>query len=210
MKSVGVKASQAFTFGAQRPADGVGGIVMGPGTGTSDSVPGVIVDSQGKPKRGLRLSDKEGILTARVVRGLGSGAIDKINSASTSVLTRVRKLVELSGYRAGGTPTINMSGAAIAKAATAGYSLPPMAMAGGGVIDGAGMTSSTTTANSQSSGSVNTFNTNVNITADDEADIDADTLNRLNDGVNNQIREYVAEQLRPGGLLQSARGGAGR
>ena len=210
LKSIGVKASGAFTLGIQKPSDGVGGIVSGPGTGTSDSVPGVIVDSQGKPKRGLRLSDKEGILTARVVRGLGSGAIDKINSASTTVLTKVRKLVELSGYKAGGLPTINMSGAAIAQAATAGYTMAPLAMAGGGVIDSSGMTSSTTTANSQTNGSVNTFNTNVNITADEDTGIDADTLNRLNDGVNSQIRDYVAEQLRPGGLLQSARGGVGR
>jgi len=50
----------------------------------------------------------------------------------------------------------------------------------------------------------------VNITADEGAGVDTDTLNRLNDGVNVQIREYVAEQLRPGGLLQSARGGARR
>lgn len=49
-----------------------GGIVQGPGTGTSDSIPARIYQN-GKPVREARLSDGEFVMTHRAVRGAGGG-----------------------------------------------------------------------------------------------------------------------------------------
>ena len=54
------------------------------------------------------------------------------------------------------------------------------------------------------------FQTNLNVEGEGASGIDPDTLRRLDDGINLKIQGYVEEQLRPGGLLQSARSGAKR
>lgn len=57
-----------------------GGIIRGPGTGTSDSIFGFVKDRNGKINRGVAVSDGEGILTAKAVDLLGEDFIHKINS----------------------------------------------------------------------------------------------------------------------------------
>lgn len=49
-----------------------GGMVKGPGTGTSDSIPAKIYQN-GRPVREARLSDGEFVMTNRAVRGAGNG-----------------------------------------------------------------------------------------------------------------------------------------
>ena len=49
-----------------------GGMVQGPGTGTSDSIPSRIFQD-GRPVREARLSDGEFVMTNRAVRGAGGG-----------------------------------------------------------------------------------------------------------------------------------------
>jgi hypothetical protein len=49
-----------------------GGMVQGPGTGTSDSIPSRIYQN-GKPVQEARLSDGEFVMTNRAVRGAGDG-----------------------------------------------------------------------------------------------------------------------------------------
>jgi hypothetical protein len=49
-----------------------GGMVQGPGTGTSDSIPSRIYQN-GKPVQEARLSDGEFVMTNRAVRGAGNG-----------------------------------------------------------------------------------------------------------------------------------------
>ena len=49
-----------------------GGMVQGPGTGTSDSIPSRIYQN-GKPVQEARLSDGEFVMTNRAVRGAGGG-----------------------------------------------------------------------------------------------------------------------------------------
>jgi hypothetical protein len=49
-----------------------GGMVKGPGTGTSDSIPSRIYQN-GRPVREARLSDGEFVMTNRAVRGAGGG-----------------------------------------------------------------------------------------------------------------------------------------
>jgi hypothetical protein len=56
-----------------------GGLVSGPGTGTSDSVPAVNTDS-GQP---LRVSNGEYVLPAQVVRAIGVDRIDEIVTKTT-------------------------------------------------------------------------------------------------------------------------------
>jgi hypothetical protein len=50
----------------------MGGMVRGPGTGTSDSIPSRIYQD-GKPVQEARLSDGEFVMTNRAVRGAGNG-----------------------------------------------------------------------------------------------------------------------------------------
>ena len=54
-----------------------GGMIRGPGTGTSDSIPGLLVD--GNRTRPLLLSNGESVLTARATRMLGADTITAIN-----------------------------------------------------------------------------------------------------------------------------------
>ena len=49
-----------------------GGMITGPGTGTSDSIPARIYQ-RGRPVQEARLSDGEFVMTERAVRGMGNG-----------------------------------------------------------------------------------------------------------------------------------------
>ena len=53
-----------------------GGIVKGPGTGTSDSIPGMIYQD-GKPVQRAALANNEFVFTEKAVKGAGNGNIDK-------------------------------------------------------------------------------------------------------------------------------------
>jgi hypothetical protein len=64
-----------------------GGLIKGPGSGTSDSIPGVIVDSNGVPQRGVLVSNGEAILNAAAVSKLGKGTIDWINKNPQKLAT---------------------------------------------------------------------------------------------------------------------------
>jgi hypothetical protein len=57
-----------------------GGMIKGPGTGTSDSIPGVIVDESGRPQRGILVSNGESILNAKATTKLGKDTIDFLNT----------------------------------------------------------------------------------------------------------------------------------
>jgi hypothetical protein len=61
-----------------RHMDG-GGVISGPGTETSDSIPGLIVDENGKIQSGLLVSNKEAILNARATAALGEDTINYLN-----------------------------------------------------------------------------------------------------------------------------------
>ena len=50
----------------------MGGMVQGPGTGRSDSIPAQIYQ-RGRPVEEARLSDGEFVMTNRAVRGAGNG-----------------------------------------------------------------------------------------------------------------------------------------
>lgn len=58
-----------------------GGMVKGPGTGTSDDVPGYIVGKDGK-KKPVMLSNGEAVLTAEATKNLGADFIAAANSGS--------------------------------------------------------------------------------------------------------------------------------
>ena len=53
----------------------MGGMIDGPGTGTSDSIPAQIYQNGG-PVQEARLSDGEFVMTADAVRGAGGGNRD--------------------------------------------------------------------------------------------------------------------------------------
>jgi len=50
----------------------MGGMINGPGTGTSDSIAAMIYQN-GVPVQEARLSDGEFVMTERAVRGVGNG-----------------------------------------------------------------------------------------------------------------------------------------
>jgi hypothetical protein len=50
----------------------IGGMIEGPGTGTSDSIPATIYQD-GRPVQDAALSDGEFVMTERAVRGAGNG-----------------------------------------------------------------------------------------------------------------------------------------
>ena len=53
-----------------------GGVLKGPGTGTSDSIPGMIYQD-GKPVQQAALSNEEFVMTRDAVKGAGNGDMDK-------------------------------------------------------------------------------------------------------------------------------------
>ena len=67
----------AYNFGGIASAmPGIGGLLRGPGTGTSDSIPGRIYQG-GIPVQDAALSDGEFIMTNKAVRAAGGGSIEK-------------------------------------------------------------------------------------------------------------------------------------
>ena len=64
------------------PALATGGIISGPGTGTSDSVQGTVHDDQGKAVAGIHVSNGEAILNADAVRRLGTDLVHAINKGA--------------------------------------------------------------------------------------------------------------------------------
>jgi len=59
-----------------RPAFAQGGLIQGPGTGTSDSIPGMIMQN-GKPVEEILVSNEEFILRAKDVEKIGEGDRDR-------------------------------------------------------------------------------------------------------------------------------------
>ena len=59
-----------------RPAFAQGGLIEGPGTGTSDSIPGMIMQN-GKPVEEILVSNEEFILRAKDVEKIGEGDRDR-------------------------------------------------------------------------------------------------------------------------------------
>ena len=55
---------------------GIGGLLRGPGTGTSDSIPGMIYQG-GRPVQQAALSDGEFVFTNKAVKAAGGGSIEK-------------------------------------------------------------------------------------------------------------------------------------
>lgn len=53
------------------------GAVKGPGTGTSDSIPAILLDQKGTPVSPAALSDGEFVITKRVVDIVGGGNNDR-------------------------------------------------------------------------------------------------------------------------------------
>lgn len=60
----------------QKQGYAVGGLVEGPGTGTSDDIPAIILQN-GVPVENALLSDKEFVFTNRAVKGAGNGDYGK-------------------------------------------------------------------------------------------------------------------------------------
>lgn len=54
----------------------VGGLIEGPGTGTSDDIPAIIYQN-GQPVEHALLSDKEFVMTNKAVLGAGNGDSEK-------------------------------------------------------------------------------------------------------------------------------------
>ena len=54
----------------------LGGLVEGPGTGTSDDIPAIILQN-GVPVENALLSDKEFVMTNKAVLGAGNGDYEK-------------------------------------------------------------------------------------------------------------------------------------
>ena len=68
----------------QRGMAGIGGMINGPGTGTSDSIPGQIVQD-GKPVEDIKVSDGEYILPKATVDAVGPEALDELRAATAGV-----------------------------------------------------------------------------------------------------------------------------
>lgn len=60
----------------QKQGYAVGGLVEGPGTGTSDDIPAIILQN-GVPVENALLSDKEFVFTNKAVKGAGNGDYEK-------------------------------------------------------------------------------------------------------------------------------------
>lgn len=57
-----------------------GGKITGPGTGTSDDIPGIVLGDTGKPVRPILVSNGESILTAAATKALGEDFINSVNA----------------------------------------------------------------------------------------------------------------------------------
>ena len=186
-----------------------GGLIKGPGTGTSDSIPGVVVNKQGRAVRGIKVSTGESILTAKTTSGVGKSGIDKLNDLGTRGLARLRAFLgTMPGYKEGGTITNQtFSASEFSRITTA----PPLAFASGGTIgEMRGQTTKMRMPERAESGSGHTYRAEVMIGAQEGADVDPNTLRKMDEGITLRVKEFVQEQMRPGGMLQGSRATAGR
>ena len=67
-----------------------GGILKGPGTGTSDSIPGMIYQD-GKPVQRAALSDGEFVMTNKAVKAAGGGSIEKGAKAMYELMNNLER-----------------------------------------------------------------------------------------------------------------------
>jgi len=185
-----------------------GGMISGPGTGTSDSVSGVVTDGNGRVTRGIRVSDGEGIVTAKGMKGIGPGVLNFINRASVNTLNTVKRVFSSTqGYRTGGIPAPTRSTHSITSGIVNSMSMPQVRFAQGGMVKDAAKASGKMAMGGSKNSVEHNFQTNVNIEAGDDTGMSVDDLRRLDDGINLKVQEYIEDQMRPGGVLQSARGG---
>ena len=67
-----------------------GGLLRGPGTGTSDSIPGMIYQD-GKPVQRAALSDGEFVMTNKAVKAAGGGSIEKGAKAMYELMNNLER-----------------------------------------------------------------------------------------------------------------------
>ena len=67
-----------------------GGLLRGPGTGTSDSIPGMIYQN-GKPVQRAALSDGEFVMTNKAVKAAGGGSIEKGAKAMYELMNNLER-----------------------------------------------------------------------------------------------------------------------
>ena len=67
-----------------------GGLLQGPGTGTSDSIPGMIYQG-GKPVQRAALSDGEFVFTNKAVKAAGGGSIEKGADAMYELMNKLER-----------------------------------------------------------------------------------------------------------------------
>ena len=67
-----------------------GGLLRGPGTGTSDSIPGMIYQG-GKPVQRAALSDGEFVFTNKAVKAAGGGSIEKGADAMYELMNKLER-----------------------------------------------------------------------------------------------------------------------
>ena len=67
-----------------------GGLLRGPGTGTSDSIPGMIYQN-GKPVQRAALSDGEFVFTNKAVKAAGGGSIEKGADAMYEIMNKLER-----------------------------------------------------------------------------------------------------------------------
>ena len=65
----------------QREVAGLGGMITGPGTGTSDSIPAQITQN-GQPVEDIRVADGEYIMPTATVDQIGKDNLDEIVAAT--------------------------------------------------------------------------------------------------------------------------------
>jgi hypothetical protein len=78
-----------FNLGGMTTPD-FGGLLQGPGTGTSDSIPGMIYQG-GKPVQRAALSDGEFVMTNKAVKAAGGGSIEKGADAMYELMNKLER-----------------------------------------------------------------------------------------------------------------------
>ena len=76
--------------GMASAAPGIGGLLRGPGTGTSDSIPGMIYQG-GQPVQQAALSDGEFVFTNKAVKAAGGGSIEKGADAMYELMNNLER-----------------------------------------------------------------------------------------------------------------------
>ena len=79
----------AYSLGGMAEPE-FGGLLRGPGTGTSDSIPGMIYQN-GKPVQRAALSDGEFVFTNKAVRAAGGGSIEKGADAMYELMNKLER-----------------------------------------------------------------------------------------------------------------------